>query len=46
MTCVLQARLLQGQLSGVLTDAKRRELSRETLDELQETARRFRVTAD
>jgi cell division protein ZipA len=43
LTFVQQARLLQGQLSGVLTDAKRRELSRETLEELQQTARRFPV---
>lgn len=46
LTFVQQARRLKEQLSGVLTDGQRRELTRETLDELKNTARRFRVFAD
>jgi cell division protein ZipA len=46
LTFVQQARRLKEQLSGVLTDGQRRELTRETLDELKDTARRFRVFAD
>jgi cell division protein ZipA len=46
LTFVQQARRLKEQLSGVLTDGRRRELTRETLDELKNTARRFRVFAD
>ncbi|MCW8918676.1 MAG: cell division protein ZipA [Gammaproteobacteria bacterium] len=46
LTFVQQAKRLKEQLGGVLTDGQRRELSRETLDELKNTARRFRVFAD
>jgi cell division protein ZipA len=46
LTFVQQARRLKEQLGGVLTDGQRRELTRETLDELKDTARRFRVFAD
>jgi cell division protein ZipA len=46
LTFVQQARRLKEQLGGVLTDGQRRELTRETLDELKNTARRFRVFAD
>ena len=46
LTFVQQAKRLKEQLGGRLTDRQRRELSRETLDELKETARRFRVTAE
>lgn len=46
LTFVQQAKRLKEQLSGRLTDGQRRELTRETLDELKETARRYRVTAD
>ena len=43
---VQQAKRLREQLSGKLTDSQRRELTRETLDDLKNTARRFRVTAE
>ena len=46
LTFVQQAKRLKEQLSGKLTDGQRRELSRETLDDLKNTARRFRVTAE
>lgn len=46
LTFVQQAKRLKEQLNGRLTDSQRRELSRETLDELKETARRYRVTAE
>lgn len=46
LTFVQQARRLREQLDGRLTDGRRRELSRETIDELKQTARRFRVTAE
>lgn len=46
LTFVQQAKRLKEQLGGQLTDRQRRELTRETLDELKETARRFRVTAE
>ncbi len=46
LTFVQQAKRLKEQLSGRLTDGQRRELTRETLDDLKNTARRFRVTAE
>ncbi len=46
LTFVQQAKRLKEQLGGRLTDRQRRELSRETLDELKQTARRYRVTAE
>lgn len=46
LTFVQQAKRLKEQLSGQLTDGQRRELTRETLDDLKNTARRFRVTAE
>lgn len=46
LTFVQQAKRLKEELSGTLTDSRRRELTRETLDELKNTARRFRVTAE
>lgn len=46
LTFVQQAKRLKEQLSGKLTDSQRRELTRETLDDLKSTARRFRVTAE
>ncbi len=46
LTFVRQAKRLKEQLSGHLTDGQRRELTRETLDDLKNTARRFRVTAE
>lgn len=46
LTFVQQAKRLKEQLSGHLTDGQRRELTRETLDDLKSTARRFRVSAE
>ena len=46
LTFVQQAKRLKEQLSGHLTDGQRRELTRETLDDLKSTARRFRVSAN
>ena len=46
LTFVQQAKRLKEQLSGQLTDSQRRELTRETLDDLKNTARRFRVSAE
>lgn len=46
LTFVQQAKRLKELLGGKLTDRQRRELTRDTLDELKETARRFRVTAE
>ncbi len=46
LTFVQQAKRLKERLSGHLTDGQRRELTRETLDDLKTTARRFRVTAE
>lgn len=46
LTFVQQAKRLKEQLHGRLTDRQRRELTRETLDELKATARRYRVTAE
>ncbi len=46
LTFVQQAKRLKELLSGKLTDGQRRELTRETLDDLKSTARRFRVTAE
>ena len=46
LTFVQQARQLREKLSGLLTDSQRRELTRETLDELKEKARRYRVAAE
>jgi len=46
LTFVQQAKRLKEQLGGKLTDRQRRELTRDTLDELKQTARRFRVTAE
>jgi FtsZ-interacting cell division protein ZipA len=46
LTFVQQAKRLKEQLSGTLTDGQRRELTREILDDLKTTARRFRVFAE
>jgi cell division protein ZipA len=46
LTFVQQAKRLKEQLSGTLTDSQRRELTRDTLEELKTTARRFRVTPE
>lgn len=46
LTFVQQAKRLRDLLSGKLTDRQRRALTRETLDELKATARRYRVSAE
>ncbi|MEN8169156.1 MAG: cell division protein ZipA [Pseudomonadota bacterium] len=46
LTFVQQAKRLKEQLSGSLTDGQRRELTRETLEDLKSTARRFRVSTE
>jgi len=46
LTFVQQAKRLRERLAGRLTDGQRRELTRETIDELKQTARRFRIAAN